>query len=217
MTDSNVQKPAELMKERAYRQIHEAILNELFPPGAFLSERKLIDFLGMSKTPIKSALDRLEAEGFVQVSPKQGILVKDLAIDKVRDIFELRMVLELYICEQLAGRLKSQEAALLEQNLELQKRTADEEDETGFTRADSEFHLLLSRLSGNAEIHAVMTMYQAHLYRFALRIIRRVPNRMQAAYQDHLDIYRALAGGDADQCRRLIQEHLAFGKGVLTN
>ncbi|MFD2329933.1 GntR family transcriptional regulator [Cohnella sp. GCM10020058] len=217
MTESHVQKPAELMKERAYRKIHEAILNETFHPGAFLSERRLIEFLGMSKTPIKSALDRLESEGFVQVSPKQGILVKDLAIDKVRDIFELRMVLELHICGQLAGRLKPHEADLLEHNLARQKQTADEEDEPGFTRSDSEFHLLLSRFSGNAEIHAVMTMYQAHLYRFALRIIRRVPNRMQAAYRDHLDIFRALADGDEEKCRRLIREHLAFGKGVLTN
>lgn len=216
MNDSTLQKPAELLKEKAYRLIHEAILNETFQPGQFLSERRLIDFLGMSKTPIKSALDRLEAEGFVQVSPKQGIIVKELSHDKVRDIFELRTALELFICEQIAGRLKPDEIGQLERNLEEQKRAAEEGDETGFTRADSDFHLLLSRFSGNAEVHAVMTMYQAHLYRFALRVIRRVPNRMGSSYEDHRNIVSALIGGDLALSQRLVREHLAFGKNVLT-
>ncbi|MFC4597226.1 GntR family transcriptional regulator [Cohnella hongkongensis] len=215
MSDSAT-KPTELLKEKAYRLIHEAILNETFEPGQFLSESKLIDYLGMSKTPIKSALDRLEAEGFVQVSPKQGIIVKELSHDKVRDIFELRVALELYVCEQIAGQLKRAEIEMLERNLAEQKRLAEEEDETGFTKADSDFHLLLSRFSGNAEIHSVMTMYQAHLYRFALRVIRRVPNRMGAAYEDHRNIARALNEGDVEACKVLIREHLAFGKGILT-
>jgi DNA-binding GntR family transcriptional regulator len=208
--------PTELLKEKAYRLIHEAILNETFEPGQFLSESKLIDFLGMSKTPIKSALDRLEAEGFVQVSPKQGIIVKELSHDKVRDIFELRVALELYVCDQVAGRLKKSDIDMLERNLAEQKQMADEGNEPGFTKADSDFHLLLSRFSGNAEIHSVMTMYQAHLYRFALRVIRRVPNRMSAAYEDHREIARSLIEGDIETCKRLIQEHLAFGKGILT-
>ncbi|MDP5284525.1 GntR family transcriptional regulator [Shouchella clausii] len=64
-----------LLKDVAYEKIKEKILEEHYEPGQFLSERTLIDELGMSKTPIKNALVRLESEGFVTVSSKQGIML----------------------------------------------------------------------------------------------------------------------------------------------
>jgi len=211
----NGAKPALLLKEKAYREIHKAILHEIFRPGEFLSERRLIEYLGMSKTPIKSALDRLEAEGFVQVWPKQGIVVKELSYDRIRDIFELRLALELFVCELVSGKLRPEQALEFERNLELQYKTAEAGDEAGFTQADSDFHILLSRCSGNAEIHSVMKMYQDHLFRSALKVLKRVPNRMQAAYRDHLAIYEALGAGETERARQLMRDHLNFGKGIL--
>src|SRR5690606_3518190 len=120
----------------------------------------------------------LENEGFVQVLPQRGVIVKEPSFEKVRDIFEVRMALEIVVCELISGKLKPHEISLIEQNLELQKQMSDEGDEPGYTKADSDFHIMLSLFSGNAEIHSIMTMYQSHLYRSALRVIRWVPNRM---------------------------------------
>jgi len=210
-------KPAMLLKEKAYQVIRESIIKEVFPAGEFLSERKLIEHLGgMSKTPIKSAIDRLETEGFVQVAPKQGIIVKELSMDKARDIFELRLAIEQLVCELIAGQLKPHEAEAIKENLEWQKSALDAQDEQSFTGADSAFHLLLSECCGNKEIFAIMTNNQAHLYRSALRVLRRVPNRMQVAYDDHTRIYQMLLAGNADEAKRLIREHLVFGKNILT-
>ncbi len=210
-------KPTVLLKEKAYQHIREAILSEVFPPGEFLSESRLIDFLGMSKTPIKSALDRLEAEGFVTVSPKQGIIVRELSITKARDIFELRVALELFVCELLSGKLKQEQIALFRELLDKQKAAAESGDEVAFTKGDTDFHVFLAHCSGNAEIDQLMTNYQAHLYRFALRVIKRVPNRMFEAYQDHEDILQALIAGDLEQSKNRMREHLVFGKMILTN
>lgn len=210
-------KPSLLLKERAYQYIREAILKETFLPGEILSERRLIDCLGMSKTPIKSALDRLEVEGFVRVAPKQGIVVNELSVEKARDIFELRMALELFVCELVSGRLKKGEIALIEQNLELQRRAVAAGDDLAFTEADSNFHILLVRFSGNAEIHSVMTMYQAHLYRSAIKVIRRVPNRMEAAYLDHWQMFKSLVDGDVERAKHLVRDHLHFGRAILTD
>lgn len=207
-------KPALLLKEQAYRDIREAILNETFRPGEFLSESRLIERLGMSKTPIKAALERLESEGFVQVSPKQGIIVKEISVDKVRDIFELRTALEPFVCELISGRLRGEELAELEANLAEQRRAAEAGDEAGFTRADADFHILLSRFSGNREIHQIMIMNQAHLYRSALRVVKRVPNRMKTSYEDHAGIVAALAAGDTERAKTLVREHLIFGQTV---
>lgn len=206
-----------LLRDQAYSAIKEAILNEEFKPGELLSEKVLIDYLGMSKTPIKSALDRLEAEGFVYVSPKQGILVLELSSTKVHDIFQLRIALEQFVCQQLAGKLSKEQQRRLEENLAKQEQLMKIRDEKNFTHADADFHLLLCEFSGNEEIYKVMNNYQAHLYRFALHVTRRVENRMEVARQDHEAIYRALVQGDAEEAQRLIKAHLLYGQNVLAN
>jgi len=217
LSRSIVTKPTVLLKEKAYLVIREAILNETFPPGEFLSEKLLIEHLGMSKTPIKSALDRLETEGFVTVSPKQGIIVRELSLTKARDIFELRTALELFVCELLSGKLKHEQIQELKQILVKQKAAADSGDEETFTKRDTEFHVYLCHCSGNAEIDQLMLNYQAHLYRFALRVIKRVPNRMFEAYQDHEQILNDLIDGDTNQSMHRMREHLNFGKTILTS
>lgn len=206
-----------LLRERAYTAIKKAILGEKFKPGQLLSEKVLIDFLGMSKTPIKSALERLEAEGFVFVSPKQGILVKELSSTKVNDIFQLRVALESFVCQLLAGRLNKEQEQRVETNLAEQETFMRIRDEEGFTKADSDFHLLLCEFSGNAEIYQVMHNYQAHLYRFALNVIRRVENRMEVSLQDHHAIYEALLQGNGEEAQRLMKSHLLYGQNVLSN
>src|ERR1700742_2672191 len=82
-----------LMKERAYDSLKQLILTETFEPGAFLSERQLAVRLKMSKTPVKAALERLESEGFIAVSPQQGIVVQDLTLEEIADHFEVREAL----------------------------------------------------------------------------------------------------------------------------
>ena len=66
------------LKDRAYEELKTLILSEALPPGSFLSERALGQKLGMSKTPVRSAIERLENEGFVSVSPQQGVVVRAL-------------------------------------------------------------------------------------------------------------------------------------------
>ena len=69
MNDANVGPVRVLLKDQAYEELKKLIMNEVFSPGTFLSERQLAARLDMSKTPIRSALERLESEGFVAVSP----------------------------------------------------------------------------------------------------------------------------------------------------
>src|SRR5262249_52042289 len=77
-----------LLKDRAYDEIKRYILNNDFPPGTFLAERQLAAQLGMSKTPVKAALERLELEGLICVSPQQGIVVRDLSVQEIADQYE---------------------------------------------------------------------------------------------------------------------------------
>ncbi|MBS4208120.1 GntR family transcriptional regulator [Bacillus sp. FJAT-50079] len=200
-----------LLKDKAYMEIKELILNEEFKPSQFLSEKVLIDLLGMSKTPIKSALDRLETEGFITVWPKQGILVNELSITKIKDIYELRMALELLVCQKVAGKLTELQCEEIEENLRLQAKFAHDNNEIGYTKADADFHLLLCKYSMNDEILQIMSNYQEHLYRSALQVMRRISDRMVTSLEEHRNIYQEIKKGNTENVEKLIKEHLTFG------
>ncbi len=212
-------KPARLLREIAYDKIKQAILQNAFEPGEFLSESKLIAFLGMSKTPIKSAIDRLESEGFVTVAPKQGIVVTALSIETIRDVFDLRIVLETYVCEQIAGKLNEKQMTQIERNLSDSKQAMLSQDENAFAHADAQFHLLLASFSGNQELHRVLVHYQDHLFRTVLKVLLKDTGRMATSHQDHVAIFNALIQmpQDANRARELMREHLLYGKAILVH
>ena len=72
-----------LLKDDAYERIKHLIQTQVFKPGTFLSERELAARLGMSKTPVRSALERLQSEGFVQISPQQGAVVREPSLNEI--------------------------------------------------------------------------------------------------------------------------------------
>jgi DNA-binding GntR family transcriptional regulator len=113
---------ASLLKERAYDELKRRILNDDYPPGSFLAERRLAEQLGMSKTPVKAALERLELEGFICVSPQQGIVVREFSVHEIADLYEIRAALESYTMRLIAGRLSEAQIARLRANLAALKK-----------------------------------------------------------------------------------------------
>jgi len=93
-----------LLQDRAYADIKALIQDGSFAAGSFLSERQLAARLHMSKTPVKNALVRLELEGFVSVSPQQGIVVRESSVQEIVDILDLRLALEPYVVRRIAGK-----------------------------------------------------------------------------------------------------------------
>lgn len=204
-----------LLKDIAYNQIKEHILDERFEPGRFLSERELIELLEMSKTPIKSALTRLETEGFLTVSSKQGIIINDLAIDRIIDIYDLRTALETFNIQCIVGRgLSETQTAELKANLEATEEIVGRLNVKEFAKADHEFHLLICKFAGNQEINRVLLNYQDHLLRITLRHLKKDPHRMRDFLQDHKDIFAALEKGSAESVERM-KEHLQASKRKL--
>src|SRR6478609_4140209 len=108
------------LKNEAYVQIKGKLLNGDYAPGSFLSERQLARDLGMSKTPVKAALERLQGEGYIAVSPQQGIVVRELSVREIADQYEIRAALESYTVRMLAGQLTADQVASVRANLRAQ-------------------------------------------------------------------------------------------------
>src|SRR6185503_14051620 len=127
-----------LLADRAYDALKSSLQSGKYPPGTFLSERQLALGLGMSKTPLKSALVRLEQEGFLRISPQQGIVVREPSVQEIVEIFDLREAIETFVVRRIAGKLTSDQASQIKQNLRKQEEAVRKAHVGEATRLDTE-------------------------------------------------------------------------------
>jgi DNA-binding GntR family transcriptional regulator len=201
-----------LMKERAYAEIKRQLLSGALAPGSFLAERQLAAGLGMSKTPVRSALERLEAEGFLSISPQQGAIVRDLSLQEVADQYEIRTAIESFVVRSLAGRLTPQQVGRLRDNLEAQQANLEAGDVARGVALDEEFHGLFWEFLSNQEVLRVMVQLRDKTHRVILRAFTINSGRMANSYKEHRGIADAVIRGDAAQAARRIEDHLRYGK-----
>ena len=204
-----------LLQDRAYEELKGLIQGGTYPAGTFLSERQLAGRLGMSKTPIKSALTRLDMEGFVAVSPQQGIVVREPSIREIMDLFDIREALEMFVVRRMAGRLAPAQAARVRENLREQGRAARSRDVEAATRLDAEFHIMICDFLGNREISQALWRMREKLHRLILGNFTRVPRRMGDSVREHAGIARAIFRGQGEVAAERVREHLNVGRQLI--
>lgn len=199
--------------------IKKLILNEEIAVNSFLSERRLAEQLGMSKTPVRLAVERLENEGFVRVSPQQGIMVLALSFEDILDYIDYRRALEGFVVKQLCGNLTRAQADLLQENLEEYDRILEREDapdkQDALVLKDMAFHRLLFSIWGNRQLSQALGRQQDMMYRVASRINQRFPSRPGEAHLDHIAIADAIVAGQQHEATLLIDEHITKMKTLL--
>ena len=209
------------LKEQAYTQIKKLILNEEIPVNSFLSERGLAEQLGMSKTPVRLAIERLDNEGFVKVSPQQGIMVLSLSFEEILDYIDYRIALESFVVKHIAGELSEQQIKLLKANLKEHQALIKKEDKDEQRKSeaiylkDREFHRLLFSFHGNKPISQSLSRQEDMMHRIAVRTNKKYPQRPIEAQQDHKAIADAIIQGDKAEAIRLLEKHLGLIKTLL--
>lgn len=207
--------PRSFLKDRAYELIKQRLMNNDYPPGSFLSERQLAESLGMSKTPVKVALERLEAEGFVTVSPQQGIVVRELSVSEIADQYEIRSALESYTLRTLAGRLTPEQVTRVRANLKAQARLRGSGDVAKGVELDAGFHTQFVEFLGNGEIQRVIVQLREKMQRIVTQVFRLCPSRIDTSYEEHAAIAAAVIDGDGARAAELIGRHLELGKRLI--
>jgi DNA-binding GntR family transcriptional regulator len=212
----NQQAARMLLKDRAYRELKALIQTGEMTSESTLSERFLSERLGMSKTPIRAALENLETQGLVTVSPQRGILVRDLSARDIAELFDVRSAVEPFVAGQLARvALTSEQNARIRTNLTQQQQAATIGDALESTKLDIAFHRLLAALLDNRELILWLERCFDRLHRSVLRVNRLARNRLLKSYQEHEGIAVAVLGRRSDEAARLMKEHLAFGRQFL--
>jgi len=203
------------LKDEAYTQLKRRLLNSHYPPGSFLSERQLARDLGMSKTPVKAALERLEAEGYVTVSPQQGIVVRELSIREIADQYEIRSALESYVVRTLAGRLTREQTARIETNLQDQADLRGTSEVARGVELDAIFHTQFVEFLGNHEIVRVFGQLRDRMQRIVTRVFQINPTRIDTSYGEHVAITTAIINGQGATAAELMVAHLERGKQLI--
>lgn len=206
-----------LFKSRAYDEIKRMILSGELAAGAFLAERPLAVRLGMSTTPVRSALQRLEVEGLLSISPQQGAVVRDFSFREITELYEIRMALEPFVARQIAGRLNPSQVERVNANLEAQRENLVRRDIALCVQLDEDFHTLFSEFLDNREICRVMGQLRDRTHRVFHRVFSLNQGRMEGSYQEHVTIAQTIIEGDAELAAQRVEAHLDYGRRALVD
>jgi DNA-binding GntR family transcriptional regulator len=203
-----IEKPVSL-DERAYLNIKDAILKCILPPGVPLAEVRLAEELGVSKTPIRNAMARLQQEGFLVSVPYKGHFVADISIGDINEIYGLRVILECHLVRETAAIFDLAELDEIERTIDLAHDALDRNDIALYFLLNRDFHHSFDRKYGQRRISDVLTNLDEHVQRiifFALK--KNQQDLLDRQRDEHRLILNAVREGDIDSAVLQMENHL---------
>lgn len=193
--------------EDAYERLKTEILENRLPAGFQAPEPEIAERMGMSRTPVREALLKLEAEGLVELIPRRGARVLPISIDDMREIYEILTVLEPDVAYRLAqAKLDKEALHELEQATEDMEQALANDNLDAWAYADNQFHRKLLALHGNKRLMAFIRTIcdQAHRARMITLRLRETPER---STHEHREIMTCILEGKAEQARNTFRAH----------
>jgi DNA-binding GntR family transcriptional regulator len=194
---------------RAYDFAKWAILSAVYPAGALITEAGLAHETGLSRTPVRAALLRLEVEGLVTITPRRGAVVNTFSLGDVEDVLEARVLVENHTARKsfanraaLLPRVEAAHAAM--------QRNMRERDTAGFTASDREFHELIVDAAENSVLSSIYRTLRERQTLFTSVMVRGRVDRMQDAIDEHERILATLRGDDRDAFCDAVNRHLQW-------
>ncbi|MFO1312270.1 MAG: GntR family transcriptional regulator [Burkholderiales bacterium] len=191
----------------AYQRIKAEILDGTMPPGHQALEPELALRLGMSRTPVREALVRLQNEGFVELVPRRGMRVARLSVRDIKEISEVLAVLETEAAERLASRkLPPDVLAQFDAAIASMDRALEAKDIDAWNKADYSFHLLLIHACGNRHLIEVAERFleRANRYRLMTSTHRAPPVYSNV---NHAAVVEAIRRGDPQSAVEIHRSH----------
>jgi DNA-binding GntR family transcriptional regulator len=198
----------------AYHKIRQMIFDGSISAGSTLIEAKLVRALDMSRTPVREALHRLEAEGLLAAVPRGGFRVVALSDDDLDQLYLIRAALEGLAASTAASRLTRVDLARLEDLYDEMGEAGREGRDEELIRLNREFHRAIAVASGNVHLQEILDNVKGVFERFRTNAVANAERRTQA-HAEHGQIIEALRARDPQAARDLAEEHVrrAFRQG----
>ena len=204
-----VLRPSPSLKDQAFQSIREAILNGRLKPGILYKEQGIANELGISKTPVREALLDLASRGFVAFFPRKGFEIISLTAKNIRDLFELRLVLETAVVRHITADISAESIKELEAILTRDSQAVDNDDRTHILQTNRELHNYLAGLTGNEYLIRSLQNIQ-DLIEWLIAGTLRYRGRAGKAYSEHLNIFNQLKKRDVQGAVAAMTEHLSI-------
>ncbi|MBE5966812.1 MAG: GntR family transcriptional regulator [Lachnospiraceae bacterium] len=197
----------ESAREYALRQIRENIISLKLKPGSSVSENELAKELGVSRTPVREALQELQKIDLIEVYPQRGSIISHIDFDVVEEMVFLRKVLEKAVVEELCDSIAEENLLELEKNIKLQEFYLDNRSPQKMIELDNDFHRALFVMCNKERIYNLMNGMLGHFDRIRTLSLYSVKDIKIVA--DHKAIINAIKAGDKEMAAELIVKHLS--------
>lgn len=194
-------------KEKVYDELKSLILSNQIKPGELLNERSLAEKLGISRTPLREAIQVLESEGWLKTEPWKGVYVSEITKHDIAEVMQLRMVLEPLVVELIIKDINEEQICEIERLFKKQKDYYSQENGVEFIRTDKEFHMYLAQLTGNQRLIQILANLSDMVTRLGMRAIARY-NRYKETLWEHQNIIRSLKDKDVNSARQAMIYHV---------
>ena len=202
------------LRELVLDAIRGAIMNGTLQPRERLMEIQMAEELGVSRTPIREALRKLELEGFIVMVPRKGAYVSDLSFKDIADVFEIRAALEGLAAGLAAERITEEELERMERLLVEKQEAITHDDISKLVEVDTKFHELMYQASRNVRLGSIISNLREQIQRFRLTSLS-YPGRNKLSLEEHKKIVEAIQARDYQLARQLATEHIENAENVL--
>ncbi len=193
---------------RVYQHLKRAILEQIHADGALLTEVEIAAAVGVSRTPVREALLRLESEGLVALYPKRGALVLPVSAQEIEDVIEARHLVEVHAARRAYAH-RGALVAVLQPLLSAMHTAQERDDVVALMTADREFHAAVVHAGGNRILTDLYQRLRDRQMRIGITNMRLEPERRNRALADHAELLEALRDGDdIERWADLVEAHL---------
>jgi DNA-binding GntR family transcriptional regulator len=197
----------ELLNQKVYRVLKEAIIKGFLEPGTKLLENKIAEKMQVSRTPVREAMQKLVAEGFVKTSPNKKMIVSEVSLADIKEVLQIRGVLEGLAARIVAKKINRQEIIELEDIVAQMSLHVNKENLSSYCKVDDEFHDLILNICGNKWIIQIRDNLGSFIYRSRIQSLS-VPGRLKHSLEEHQAIMESLKKHNSAKADRLSQIHM---------
>ena len=202
------------LREVVSETLRQAIKDGVLKPGERLMEIQLADELGVSRTPIREAIRKLELEGFVVMVPRRGTYVADISLKDIAQVFEIRSALEELAAGLAAERITPDELEYLERILVEINEYIDNDEFDKIVDTDVRFHDVLYHASRNQRLVDILNNLREQMLRFR-SISMHYPGRLAATWEEHRQMVENIAEHNSAMARKVAKKHMENSERTL--
>ena len=195
------------LEEKVYLALEDAILSGEYKRGDSLTEMSLCKKLGVSRTPVRSALHRLSEEGLIEIAPNRGAIVVGMNDDDLADIYKTRIRLEGLASSMATERMSDVEKHALAETVELSEFYLGKGDVEKLKELDTNFHIIIYKASGSRTLSKILSELHRNIRSYR-KLSLTVPGRLEKSIEEHKEILAAIESGDAKRADEITSRHI---------